>query len=149
LPYVNVRTLEALSDVQARSWLLGATVFGLFGTLAVALAGIGIYGALAFSIRQRTTEIGVRMALGAMRRDIARMVLGHGALVASFGLVLGVGGALAASRYIESLLFSVAATDLRTLATASGVVLAAALLGCVVPAFRALRVDPAVALRTE
>jgi putative ABC transport system permease protein len=149
LPYVNVRTLEELADVQARSWLLGATVFGLFGTLAVILAGIGIYGALAFSIRQRTSEIGVRMALGAMRRDIARMVLGHGALVAAIGLGLGLGGALAGSRYIESLLFNVAAADVATLATASAIVAGAALVGCLVPAFRAARVDPAVALRTE
>jgi putative ABC transport system permease protein len=149
LPYVNVRTLEELADVQARSWLLGATVFGLFGALAVILAGIGIYGALAFSIRQRTTEIGVRMALGAMRRDIARMVLRHGALVASIGLVLGLGGAFAGSRYIESVLFNVAAVDVRTLATASAVVVLAALLGCIVPAIRAARVDPAVALRAD
>jgi putative ABC transport system permease protein len=149
LPYVNVRTLQELADVQARSWLLGATVFGLFGTLAVILAGIGIYGALAFSIRQRTTEIGVRMALGAMRGDIARMVLGHGALVAAIGLALGLAGAFAGSRYIESLLFNVSAADVATLTAASAIVAGAALVGCLVPAFRATRVDPAVALRTE
>jgi putative ABC transport system permease protein len=149
LPYVDVRTLEELADVQARSWLLGATVFGLFGTLAVILAGIGIYGALAFSIRQRTVEIGVRMALGAMRRDIARLVLQHGALVVSLGIALGLAGAFAGSRYVESLLFNVAAADPATFATASVVVVVAALLGCVVPAIRAVRVDPAVALRAD
>jgi putative ABC transport system permease protein len=119
------------------------------GCSARILAGIGIYGALAFSIRQRTVEIGVRMALGAMRRDIARMVLGHGALVASIGLALGLAGAFAGSRYIESLLFNVAAMDPWTLATASAVVVAAALLGCALPAIRAARVDPAIALRCE
>jgi putative ABC transport system permease protein len=149
LPYVNVRTLEGLADVQARSWLLGATVFGLFGTLAVILAGIGIYGALAFSIRQRTVEIGVRMALGAVRRDIARMVLQHGALVVSLGVGLGLAGAFAGSRYVESLLFNVAAADPAIFAIASVVVVVAALLGCVVPAIRAVRVDPAVALRAD
>jgi predicted permease len=149
LPYVNVRTLADLADTQARSWRLGARVFGLFGTLAVILAGLGIYGALAFSIRQRTVEIGVRMALGAMRRDIARMVLHHGAVVVAIGLVLGIAGALAASRFVESLLFNVAAADPMTFAIASLVVVCAALLGCVVPALRAVRVDPAVALRSE
>jgi putative ABC transport system permease protein len=149
LPYVDVRTLEGLADVQARSWRLGATVFGLFGTLAVILAGIGIYGALTFSIRQRTVEIGVRMALGAMRRDIARLVLQHGALVVSLGLALGLAGAFAGSRYVQSLLFNVAAADPATFAVASVVVVIAALLGCVVPAIRAVRVDPAVALRAD
>jgi putative ABC transport system permease protein len=149
LPHVDVRTLESLADAEARSWLLGATVFGLFGTLAVILAGIGIYGALAFSIRQRTVEIGVRMALGAMRRDIARLVLQHGAVVVALGLVLGLAGAFAASRFIESLLFNVAAADPTTFAIASAVVVVCALLGCIVPAIRAARVDPAVALRYD
>ena len=149
LPYVNVRALQDLADVQARSWLLGATVFGLFGTLALILAGIGIYGALAYSIRQRTTEIGVRMALGALRADIARMVLRHGALVVSIGLVLGLTGAFAGSRYVQSLLFNATGAEPRVFGVAIIVVIAAALLGCVVPAIRAARVDPAVALRAE
>jgi predicted permease len=149
LPYVSVRTLEELADVQARAWLLGATVFGLFGTLAVVLAGIGIYGALAFSIRQRTTEIGVRLALGAVRGDIARMVFRHAAAVVSIGVILGLAGAVAGSRYLRSLLFNAAGADGVLLATAALVVIVAALLGCAVPAFSASRVDPAVTLRTE
>jgi putative ABC transport system permease protein len=149
LPYVQVRTLEQLADVRARSWLLGATVFGLFGALAVALAGIGIYGALSFSIRQRTVEIGVRMALGAVRRDVAVMVLRHGILVAAAGLALGLAGAFAGSRYIESLLFNLAAADAWTLAVACVVVTMAVLCGCIVPAVRATRIDPATALRYD
>lgn len=149
LPYVQVRTLEQLSDVRARSWLLGATVFGLFGTLAVALAAIGIYGALAFSIRHRTVEIGVRLALGALRRDVAVMVLRHGAVIAAAGLALGLAGAVAGSRYIESLLFNVAALDGWTLAVACIVVTLAVLCGCLVPALRAARIDPATALRYD
>lgn len=149
LPYVQVQTLEQLSDVRARSWLLGATVFGLFGTLAVALAAIGIYGALAFSIRQRTVEIGVRLALGALRRDVAAMVLRHGAVIAATGLVLGLAGAVAGSRYIESLLFKVAALDVWALAVACIVVTVAVLCGCVVPALRAMRIDPATTLRYD
>jgi putative ABC transport system permease protein len=149
LPHVDVRTLEELADVQARSWLLGATIFGLFGTLAVILASIGIYGALAFTIRQRTVEIGVRMALGAMRRDIAGVVLRQGALVVAMGLVLGLSGALTGLRYVRSLLFNVAPADPWGLATAALVVALAALLGCVIPTLRAVRVDPAVALRYD
>ena len=149
LPYVQVRTLEQLADVRARSWLLGATVFGLFGALAVALAGIGIYGALSFSIRQRTAEIGVRMALGAVRRDVAVMVLRPGMLVVAAGLALGLAGAFAGSRYIESLLFNVAVADAWTLAAACVVVTLAVLCGCVVPAVRATQIDPVTALRYD
>ena len=149
LPYVQVRTLEQLADVRARSWLLGATVFGLFSALAVALAGIGIYGALSFSIRQRTAEIGVRMALGALRRDVAVMVLRHGILVAAAGVALGLAGAFAGSRYIESLLFNVAAADPWTWAAACVVVSIAVLCGCIVPAVRATQIDPATTLRCD
>jgi ABC-type antimicrobial peptide transport system permease subunit len=149
LPYVSVRPLSDLADAQARSWLLGATVFSLFGALAVILAAIGIYGTLAFSIRQRTVEIGVRMALGALRSDVAGMVLRHGALVILAGCALGAAGAFAASRFIESLLFNVAPADPETFALAAGVIAIAVLAGCIVPTARAARVDPAVALRYE
>jgi predicted permease len=149
LPYVNVRTLEELADVQARSWLLGATVFGVFGTLAMLLGAIGIYGALASSIRQRTAEIGLRLALGAARWDIATMVLRYAALVVSAGLVVGLAAALVGARYVQTLLFNVPASDVTTFAVAPSVVLVAALLACIVPVGRAVRVDPAVALRRE
>jgi predicted permease len=149
LPYVNVLTLEELADVQARSWLLGATVFGVFGTLALLLGAIGIYGALASSIRQRTAEIGLRLALGAARRDIAGMVLRHAARVVSSGLVVGLAAALVGARYVQTLLFNVPARDLTTFAVAPIVVLFAALVACIVPVGRAVRVDPAVALRRE
>ena len=149
LPYVSVRPLSDLADVQARSWRLGATVFSLFGALAVMLAAIGIYGALAFSIRQRTVEIGVRMALGALRSDVAGMVLRHGALVVVCGCALGAAGAFAASRFVGSLLFNVSPGDPGTFVIAAGVLTLAALAGCIIPAARASRIDPAVALRYE
>ena len=149
LPYVNVRTLEELADVQARSWLLGATVFGVFGTLAMLLGAIGIYGALASSIRQRTAEIGLRLALGAARWDIAGMVLRHAALVVSLGLAAGLSAAVVGARYVQTLLFNVPASDVTTFAVAPIVVLFAALVACIVPVGRAVRVDPAVALRRE
>lgn len=149
LPFVQVLPLTELADLQARSWRLGAQAFGLFGTLAVLLAGIGLYGALAFAIRQRTVEIGVRMAFGAMRLDIVRMVVGHAAAILVTGLVIGIAVALATARYVESLLFNVPAADPRSLGVAAAVIIAAALPGCVVPAVRAARVDPAEALRAE
>jgi ABC-type antimicrobial peptide transport system permease subunit len=124
-------------------------VFGLFGTLAVILAAVGIYGALAFSVRQRTAEIGLRLAIGANRGDIARMVLRHGGVVAAGGLLFGVTGAFGVSRYVQSLLFKVAPVDPLTFMTASAVVVVAVLAGSVLPAMRAARVDPAVALRYE
>jgi putative ABC transport system permease protein len=149
LPFLTVQPLTELVDLQARSWLLGARAFGLFGALAVVLAAVGIYGALAFAIRQRTVEIGVRMAFGAMPRDIVRLVLRYGAGVVAAGLVLGTAGAIVASRYAESMLFNVRAADPATFVVAAVVVAAAALLGCLAPAVRAARVDPAEALRTE
>ena len=149
LPFVNVRTLLELADVQARSWLLGAKVFGLFGSLAVALAAIGIYGALAFTIRRRTIEIGLRLAVGATRSDIARMVLRVGARVVVAGLAVGLASALLGSKYLERILFNVAGIDVWTFAAATLVVIGAALLGCLLPAIRAARLDPVVALRAE
>jgi putative ABC transport system permease protein len=149
LPFVQVRPLTDLADVEARSWRLGSQVFGLFGALAVLLAGVGIYGALAFAVRQRTVEIGVRMALGAAPPDILRLVFSQGGAIVAAGLVLGIGAALAAARYVEAMLFNVPGADPRSLAIAAAVILAAALLGCLVPAVRATRVDPAEALRRE
>jgi putative ABC transport system permease protein len=149
LPYVNVRPLIALADRQARSWLLGATAFSLFGGLAVALAAIGIFGALAFSVRQRTLEIGVRMALGAERGDIAGLILRYGAFVLILGGALGAAGAFAASRFVRSLLFNVVPGDPPAFVLALGVLAVAVLAGCLIPLFRATRIDPAVALRYE
>jgi ABC-type antimicrobial peptide transport system permease subunit len=113
------------------------------------VAGIGIYGTLAFSIRQRTTEIGIRLALGARRSDVARMVLRHGALVVTAGGALGAAAAYGGSRFVGSLLFKVAPADPTTFVLAAGVIVIAAFAGCLIPAVRAARVDPAVTLRYE
>jgi len=145
LPYVDVRPLSDLADAEARSWLLGATVFSLFGTLAVILSAIGIYGTLAFATRQRTTEIGVRMALGARRRDVAAMILRYAAFIVAAGAVLGAAGGFAASRFVRSLLFNVAPDDPGTFVAAALVMAIAALAGSLIPAARAARIDPAVA----
>jgi ABC-type antimicrobial peptide transport system permease subunit len=147
LPYVSIRSLGDLADVEARSWRMGAAIFGLFGTLAVALAAVGIYAALAFSVRERTAEIGVRMALGAMPRDIVAIVLRHGLAVLAVGWCVGAVATWSFAGAIKSVLYNVAPTDVGAFATASGVIALACLAGCLVPAVRAARTDPAVTLR--
>jgi ABC-type antimicrobial peptide transport system permease subunit len=149
LPYVDIQPLADLADVEASSWRMGATLFGLFGTLAVVLAAVGIYGALAFSMRQRTPEIGIRLAFGAEPRDIAVMVIRHALFVAAVGLLVGTAASVVLMEYIDSLLLDVAPRDIPTFVTSSIVILTAALLGAVPPAIRAARVDPAAALRTQ
>jgi putative ABC transport system permease protein len=149
LPYVEIQPLTELANLEARSWRLGATILALFGALAVALAAVGLYAALAFSVRQRTQEIGVRIAFGADPGDVARMFLRHGLAVAGVGWLIGAAVTLALTRYVKSLLFDVAPADAATFAAASAIIVAAVLAGCLMPSVRASRVDPATALRTE
>jgi ABC-type antimicrobial peptide transport system permease subunit len=149
LPFVNVRPLEDLSDEQTRSWRLGRLMFGAFGVVAMAMAAIGLYAVLVFHARQRTAEIGVRLALGATRADILRLVMRQGLTLVAAGLALGAVTAFALADRIQGLLFDVSATDLATFVVASAAILAAGIAGCLVPAARAARVDPVVALRTE
>ncbi|MGH9473185.1 MAG: ABC transporter permease [Terriglobales bacterium] len=119
------------------------------GGLALLLAAIGLYGLLAEEVGQRTREIGIRMALGAQRRRVLRMVAGRGALMTAIGLALGAGGAWALTRYLRSLLFGVQPGDPATLAMVAVVLLAVALAACILPARRAARVDPLIALRQD
>jgi ABC-type antimicrobial peptide transport system permease subunit len=122
---------------------------GLFGALAVALAAIGIYGVMGYAVTQRKHEIAVRMALGAKRSQVLRMILKDGLVLASVGVVIGLAGAFALTRLISSLLFEVKPTDAQTFATVSVLLILVALLACLLPARRAIRVDPLVALRYE
>ena len=149
LPFVTVRPLEDVADEQNRSWRLGRTMFGGFGLVAVLLASIGLYGVLAFHARQRTAEIGVRMALGATPHDILRLVVRHGLRLVCVGWLLGAAAAFSVAERLQSLLFEVSATDVGTFAVASTVIVAAGSAGCVLPALRAARVDPVVALRRD
>ena len=122
---------------------------GLFAAAALALAAVGIYGVVAFSVTRRTREIGIRMALGAHRSDILRLVLGEGARMAALGVVIGVAGSLAITRLISSLLFGISAMDPLTFAGVAALLSLAALAACYIPARRAMRVDPETALRYE
>ena len=126
-----------------------ALLISLFAGLALVLAAVGIYGVISYTVSQQTHEIGVRMALGAQQRDVLRMVLSRGLTLALIGIGIGLGVALAVTRLMQGLLFGVSATDSATFATVAALLFAVALLACLIPATRATRVDPLVALRYE
>ena len=122
---------------------------GLFAAIGLALAVTGVYGVISYSVSQRVQEIGVRLALGAERSDIYRIVVGQGLRLAALGVALGIGGALLLGRTLQSLLYGVSPSDLWSYLPVTSALVAAALLACYVPARRAARVDPMAALRHE
>jgi len=122
---------------------------GLFAAVALALALVGVYGVLSYAVAQRTSEIGVRMALGATRADVLRLVLVDGLRMVGVGAVIGVAGAAVAGRAMRTLLFGVGAVDLLTLGATVALLLGAAAIACAAPARRAIRIDPVEALRYE
>jgi ABC-type antimicrobial peptide transport system permease subunit len=124
-------------------------LFVFFAATALLLAVVGIYGVLSFVVSQRTREVGIRMALGAQRRDVVRDVLFRGLRLALPGVLFGLAGAWALSRLLQSQLFGINGTDPATYAAGAGLLLAAVLVACYVPARRATRVSPSEALRTE
>ena len=149
LPAYGAVTLEAQLQQTLQTKRVSMVLLVAFGALAVILAAVGIYGVLAFSIAQRSREIGTRMALGANPRQILNMVLGQGMTLTAAGVVLGIVAALALGRLLASMLFGVAAYDPATFATVCALLLAVTLLACGAPARRATRVDPIEALRDE
>jgi putative ABC transport system permease protein len=149
LAVANIRTMdqEMASSVAAPKY--SAFVLGLFSFLALFLAAIGIYGLPAYAVAQQSHEIGIRLALGAQRRDVMRLILLQGARLALVGLSIGTVGALGLTRLMSRLLYSVSAHDPLTFVAVATVLLAVALLACYIPARRAMGVDPMSALRYE
>jgi len=149
LPLTNIATMREQLSQALFAPRMGAALLSLFGLLSLALAGIGIYGVIAYAVAQRTSEIGIRMALGASRGEIIRMVLKQGMLLASIGLVSGMLASVALTRMVSGLLFDVSATDPIVLGGVSLILAAVAFAACYVPARRATRIDPLIALRIE
>jgi putative ABC transport system permease protein len=149
LPVSNIQTME-----QAPRARLGPERFAvflqiIFAAVALSLAAVGLYGVMSYAVSQRTREIGIRMALGARRRDVMMMVIGQGMKLAGAGILIGLGGALALTRFMETLVFGVSATDPLTYVTIVSLLTVVALLACWIPARRATKVDPLLALRCE
>jgi putative ABC transport system permease protein len=147
--FVTVLPLVNTLDPVFRPWRLGATMFTLFGALALLVAAIGLYGVIAYSVTQRLHELGVRVALGARTGSLLRLVVGEGIRVTLIGIVLGAAGAFAAGKLIASLLFGVPSYDPITFGVVALLLLLVATLASLVPAWRASRVDPNLALRAE
>ena len=149
LPIIRLRTMDdVFSDSISRRRFL-AQLLGVFAGLALVLAAVGTYGVLSYLVTERQREIGIRMALGADRTSVLSLVLRQGLSTAVIGLVIGVAGALGLTRLARSLLVEVQPADPLTFGTVAGVITLVALAACVVPARRATRVDPMVALRAD
>jgi ABC-type antimicrobial peptide transport system permease subunit len=147
--YVTVTPFADILDVVARSWRLGAAMFTAFGALALVLSAVGLYAVIAHNVAQRTHELGVRVALGAQTPDVIRLVVGEGLRLGGAGIAVGVVIALAAAPWIAPLLFEQSARDPMVFGAVTIVLLAVAVAASGLPARRATRVDPNIALRAE
>jgi predicted permease len=149
LPIFNIETMEKHVGQALLLPRLAGTLFGVFGASGLLLASIGLYGVVNFAVKRRTREIGIRMALGAEHNAVVRMVAGQGALMVAIGLVFGLAISLAVSRVAAALLFGVSPTDPLTFAGVSLILIAVALVAVMLPARRAAKLDPMIALRHE
>jgi putative ABC transport system permease protein len=149
MPFVSVTPLDNLIAPQMQSWKLGATMFALFAAMAIVLASVGLYGVMAYDVAQRAPELGVRMALGAQRGDVRRLVLARGLRIATLGGVVGLAAAFIAGGRVAPLLFQTSPHDPSAFALAAVVLGAVTVAATLVPAVRASRVDPNSSLRAE
>jgi len=148
-PVFDVKTMQEVRSSSVALYSFSSVMLGIFAVVALLLASVGIYGVMAFAVTQRTQEIGIRMALGARTIDVLRLILGSGMSLTAIGVVVGLVGAFAITRLMTSLLFGVSPTDAMTFGLGTAGLLLVALLACYIPARRATKVDPLVALRYE
>jgi putative ABC transport system permease protein len=151
-PTVALQGVRPLTDLlidMTSQRRLNTVLLAAFAVVAGLLAAVGIYGVLAYSVAARTRELGVRVALGASRTSILRLVIGEGLLLSGIGLVAGLAGALALTRTLRSLVYQVSTVDPATFAAIAGVAAMISLAACLIPAWRAVRVDPILALRAD
>ena len=149
VPMTSIRELRDLIGSSTADWRFRAILLGWFGLLAVCIAAIGVYGVISYSVAHRTQEIGVRLALGALRRDVLSLVVWQGLQTTLWGIGVGLAAAYALTRVIASTLYGVSATDPATFAGTALLLVCVGLAACYVPARRAMQIDPMVALRDE
>jgi predicted permease len=148
-PLFNVQTMQAVLDDTVSDRRLNMTLLSILAALSLVLALVGIYGVMSYNVTQHTREIGIRMALGAQKTDILKLVLGRGVTLALIGVLIGLGSSLWLTRLMSGLLFGVSATDPATFGAIAALLFAVALVACYLPALRAIKVDPLIALRYE
>jgi putative ABC transport system permease protein len=148
-PVYEIRTMDEIKSESIASERLNLTLLSIFAGVALILALVGVYGVMSYAVTQRTHEIGIRMALGAQTGNVMKMVIANGMKMAIIGIVIGLGGAFAVTRVMQNLLFGVSATDLLTFVSVPVILVGVALVACFVPALRATKVDPMIALRYE
>src|SRR2546430_1279265 len=148
-PVADIDTMDHIVSEAIARQRFSMLLLGIFAALALLLAAVGIYGVMSYSVAQRTHEIGIRMALGAQRSDVLKMTIKQGLKLVTFGLVIGLGSAFILTRVMASLLFGVSATDPLTFVTISLMLMGVALLASYIPALRATKVEPIIALRYE
>ena len=148
-PLFQIKTMEQVVEDSVGGRRFQMSLLTIFAAISLGLAAIGIYGLMSYTVSQRTHEIGIRMALGAKRGEVLHLVLRHGMMLAIFGVVLGTGGAFLLTRLLSGLLYGVGANDPTTLLSVATLLTGMAALASYVPARRATRVDPMIALRCE
>jgi putative ABC transport system permease protein len=149
LALAQIKTMDQLMDESLGQSRYRGVLLGIFAIVALILAAVGIYGVIAYAVNQRTREIGIRLALGAQKRDILKLVIRQGVILSLIGVAIGVAASLALMRFLSSLLYGVSDTDPLTFAGVVLLLIGVALLACSIPARRAARVDPMIALRQD
>jgi putative ABC transport system permease protein len=149
LPLYGIKTVDDVISESVAPRRLNMLLLGIFGGLALALAAVGLYGVISYSVSQRTREIGIRVALGASSKSVLGLVVGQGMLLASIGVGIGVIASFFLTKFMSTLLFGVSATDPLTFVAISSLLIGVSALASLIPARRAMKVDPMVALRYE